>query len=112
MSEWIKQEENEWLKQVGEHRYTVVGVTLYEDEYRVHEVLVDLEGFTEETLVDEMNEHGLTPDFPKGSSDWKQLAALSIAEQTPFDREYDEAFQEEEEVELHLKDTYGITMTE
>lgn len=108
--DFIKSKTNDdmWVRKDSEDCFTIVSVTLYED-YCISELEIDLNVYSEdlERYVEE--DYGsvekLKAKFP---NDWKQITAESIALDIEADKEFDEFFEDEDEVSEHLKENYNI----
>ena len=113
MNEWVKTDDLQWVKRVGEDEFEVVGITLYEN-YTLYELDVNLSDYSEEDMEKELKGYHdsleeVKKDYPNS---WKQIVAEAIAENEATNSRSDVSFASLEEVYTHLKKYYHIKIEE
>lgn len=109
MNEWVKTDDLQWVKRIGEDEFEVVGITLYEN-YTLYESDVDLLQFSEEDLEEEVQGYydslkDVKENYP---TNWKQIVAEIIAENAATNSIGGINFTNLKEVYEHLKKYYHI----
>lgn len=106
---FIQTDNNQWVRKNSEDCFTVIEITIYED-YCVSEIEVDLTKYSEKDIEAEINGYydSLEQLKMEHPDEWKQIVAEIIAENTESDDEYDESFEDEDELYEYLKETYNI----
>lgn len=110
MQIWMKTDNNQWVKKLDEDNYVVIEVSIYEEDYYVHEVTVGLSELDEKDLREAISGFydSLEQLKTECQKDWKQVVAEIIAENEVANTDTDESFCTLEEVSVHLKQQYGI----
>lgn len=113
INEWIKTDDLQWVKRIGEDEFEVVGITLYEN-YTLYESDVNLSEYSEEDMKKELSGYHdsleeAKKDYPNS---WKQIVAEAIAENEATNSRSDVNFTSLEEVYKHLKEYYHIEIEE
>jgi hypothetical protein len=109
MKDWIRTNEYQWIKKIDDDRYEIVHVELYDDEYIVQEMFINIKDLKQDEIDEMIDGYFDSVDAIKiFRNDWKQALAELYPNICPINNEFDLRFEDEEELGGHLKDNYQI----